>query len=154
MRPVIQTRLGGDPERPGNCFAACIASVFEVGLDEVPDELDARARLISAGVEVGRDQTWTRHWLDLSRWLADRFGIGMLEVNWDSLLVNSGGLVEDDDCVCLFNGVSPRGIPHCVVGRGIEIIHDPHPSGGGLADGPESVIFFVSLDPARREVTA
>ena len=34
MHKVIQTRLGPDP--PGNCYAACIASVIGVDIEEVP----------------------------------------------------------------------------------------------------------------------
>ena len=40
MKPVYQTRFGGSdaPEaEQGDCMAACLASIFEVTLDDVPD---------------------------------------------------------------------------------------------------------------------
>jgi hypothetical protein len=40
MKPIYQTRFGGSEapgEEQGNCFAACLASVFECALEDVPD---------------------------------------------------------------------------------------------------------------------
>lgn len=40
MKPVYQTRFGGSdapPEEQGNCIAACLASIFEVSIESVPD---------------------------------------------------------------------------------------------------------------------
>ena len=39
------------------------------------------------------------------------------------------------DAYYLMGGMSLRGKPHCVVCLGGEMVHDPHPDGGGLV-GP------------------
>lgn len=35
MSTVTQTILHSDPSRPGNCFAACVATALNLPLDEV-----------------------------------------------------------------------------------------------------------------------
>jgi hypothetical protein len=45
MIPVYQTKFGSPqarPEEQGNCYAACVASIFELTLEDVPDESPAR----------------------------------------------------------------------------------------------------------------
>lgn len=43
----------------------------------------------------------------------------------------------------ILGGVSPRGTNHSVVCRGGEVIHDPHPDGGGVV-GPTDDGYFWS----------
>ena len=59
MKPVYQTRFGGSdaPEaEQGNCMAACLASIFEVSLDEIPDF----AGSITGGGWFFRLQEWLK----------------------------------------------------------------------------------------------
>lgn len=132
MKAVDQTVFVGDT-RPGNCFAACIASIFEVPLESIPAwEIESQ---------------WAEHWIEVSDYLANKFGVGMLEIVFAS---RTGGLTHDDDCFCILTGKGPRGVNHAVVGLGPNIVHDPHPSRDGLVGKPESVVYFVVLNPQKR----
>ena len=118
MIPVTQTILLGDPSgERGNCFAACIASILELPIEQVPNFCnhdDWRLR--------------TNEWLSLR-------GLAYLDVN----------LVGDarDELVRFWgyhviSGDGPRGVRHAVVGLRGEIVWDPHPTRAGLLDGPEA----------------
>jgi hypothetical protein len=135
MRPIDQTIFVGDTQ-PGNCFAACIASIFEIPIESIPAwETDAQ---------------WPDHWIQVSDYLAEAFGVGMLKIDFAS---GTGGLVHDDDCFCILTGEGPRGVDHAVVGLGPNIVHDPHPSRDGLVGKPKSVIYFVVLHPQCRQTS-
>jgi hypothetical protein len=118
MKPVDQTIFGA-PE--GNCLPACIASLLELSIDDVP--------------HFGAD-----NWLDtLTRWLAPRgfYPIcATLPTDW-----RPAGLY-------ILAGKSPRGdFLHAVVARGDEIVHDPHPSRAGVLSRHDATL-LVPLDPA------
>lgn len=149
MKPVMQTRVGGNPECPGNCFAACLASILEIDISEIPDELESIAQVKADGRWTGiKEDDWSRSWavwwVTVSDWLFDRFGLGMIDIQYKT---GTGGLVRDDDIYCILGGKSPRGLPHAVVAKGALIIHDPHPEGGGLVDTPDTVTYFVVANP-------
>ena len=52
-----------------------------------------------------------------------------------------------DDVWCIISAKSPRGIDHAVVGKRYEIVHDPYPEGGGVAEEERTYIFFVLIEP-------
>lgn len=55
MKPVMQTKRGGPdvpPEERGDCWSACLASLLEVGIEDVP-------------VPHSDDPAW--HWWDATR---------------------------------------------------------------------------------------
>jgi len=120
VQPVDQTRFG-DPD--GNCLAACVASIFEVALEDVAD-------------------FQASNWLiELNEWLAPR-GLAHLCLSFrhglDSTLMPGG--------FHLIGGPSRRGHNHSVVGHTGVIVHDPHPDRSGL----ERIIdygFFIALRP-------
>lgn len=149
MIRVTQTRFGNDPRAPGNCFAACIASLLELPLEAVPDELPFIEARVQAGTFngiMGQKGAWADYYQALTDWLGDRFGMGMIELEPGE----GSGLWRD--AVCILGGKSPRGLPHAVVGRGREILHDPHPDRTGLVEPARgqgwSHTYFVLLDPA------
>lgn len=145
MKPVDQTRFGED----GNCFVACIASIFECAIAEV-------------SLPLNKGQGWSMH---LGEYLKAR-GLVYVEVPRGNLTASA----QDDPPreakiwgwqplffgnpwpVCILAGPSPRmpGMAHAVVGRsngwGYEIVHDPHPDRAGLSD-VDHIGFFVKVEP-------
>lgn len=108
MKPVDQDIFG--PEL-GNCWAACIASILELTLSEVPN-FGASGKWFS--------ETWN--------WLLDR---GMA-----SIYDGPGSGIQRPNCYHIVSGKSPRGDwGHACVSLGTELVHDPHPSRAFLA-GP------------------
>lgn len=150
MKPVMQTRFGADPNAPGNCFSACIASILECALEDLPDE----AKIVDAikqevGLEVWQSWPdrfkWGKSWLRL--WEATQQAC---VARGFSMVESSGPFGEHPLTLCIISGKSPRGdFDHACVGRGREIIHDPHPAGGGVGTEGREYLFFVAIDPAR-----
>jgi len=115
MKPVDQTLFGWPS---GNCFAACVASILELPLDEVPNFML-------------NHETWFE---DAYRWLAAR-GYSLLYVKRDAV---AAGQVDvrpliDAGHYFILGGLSPRSEHlHCVIEHRNKIVHDPHPSRAGL----------------------
>jgi hypothetical protein len=117
----------------GNALQACAASILGLPLNLVPNFV----------VEVD-------HWDAMLRFAALR-GLTLIKVNLD------GGLLPHKTrpgTLCIARGSSPRGNhAHVTVamvtcdGRALELAHDPHPTGDGLAGEPSWAAFFV---PASR----
>ena len=122
MIAVDQTRFG---EGQGNCLAAAIASVLEVGLEEIPD--------LNAGS--------LPQLVVLNEWLRSR-GLQFTWLPWPTY----NGTYQD---FYLVSGLSPRGLSHAIVAnhRG-EMAHDPHPSRAGIGD-PEECGVFIAINPER-----
>jgi len=127
MLPIYQDKFGTTIENPGNCLSACIASIFERNLNEVPNFAAARDR-----------------WMDSYHAYMDRLGyrILILQIPHDQ----SRNMPMTHYVV---TGQSPRAdCLHACVGYGGRIIHDPHPDGHGLIypkDGMYSVDLFLPI---------
>lgn len=130
MKPVDQTTFGFPG---GNCFSACVASILELPLKEVPYFMDH-----------GED------------WLA-AFGKWLQERGMTAICLNIQDMeewVEKTLGIYILSGLSPRAPTppdpklhlHSVVARGNSIIHDPHYSRSGLLSHSDAVI-IVPLDP-------
>lgn len=129
MKPVMQTVMGSK----GNCFSACLASLFHLPISDVPNFYDA------AGDD---DALW---WGGVRDWLRCRgFGMMTLALNETSRL----DLFEGWFIVC---GESCRGIQHATLWRDGKIEHDPHPSQCGIEQA-ESVDLLYPLDPSKLEM--
>lgn len=137
MKPVFQTRFG----KEGNCWPACLASLFEVPLEEV-DHLACQH-------DEWRERT--------DAWLASR-GLFYVEIPW-----TEGG---NFPTTCLPDGATviagcwtQRGFPHVVIARvqviehdargqaskfELHIAHDPHPKGGQL-EKVDGIMIFAAL---------
>ncbi len=103
MIPVVQSRTG---KHNGTCFRAALASILEIGEQDVPD--------------FGGDDPDERvYWGRVDDWLAGR-GLRYKQVpiikgaapplGWHTI-----------------EGLSPRGGNHAVVGYNGKFVHDPHP---------------------------
>ena len=122
----MQTKTGSR----GNCFTACLASLFEISIEDVPNFYD----------EAGDDaEKW---WGAVRDWLRIRgFGLMNLELKDDADLSKFEGYF-------LVSGKSARGIDHETIWKGGRMVHDPHPSGCGLKT-IQTVEMIYPLDPSR-----
>ncbi len=143
MKRVKQTKFG---PVEGNCFAACIASLLEVPIDEVVIDTDPK------------NEKWFE---DLQAYLKPK-NLFFLEVRID--VAKHYPLYEMNGVLCVLSGKSPRefeghdGVNHCVVGMInsepeqpviFDAIHDPHPDGTFLK--PNSIWglgFMCAINPA------
>lgn len=122
----------------GNCWAACLASILELDIADVPE--------FDAGDPDDLDGTWARK---TNRWLA-QFGLAFLE--YPSLPPESY-LAMGMSVYHIITGPSPRNSGmHAVVGLNGKIVHDPHPSRAGLASGPwlHSVLVRTNMPPTEK----
>lgn len=129
----MQHLLHGQPGAiVGDCMRACIASLLELDAEQVPHFCE--------NVE---EEPWVHK---TNEFLAS-LGFWWIEVS----NINWGWLTRNiDHKLLMIGGKSPRGDwGHWVVGRvtrdGIEVVHDPHPSGDGLAGNPDGFGLIVKL---------
>lgn len=122
MKPVDQTTFG---HPGGNCFSACVASLLELQIGDVPYFMDETK---------GKWHDQLDAWLAERRLYALHFRIDDRSVYDKEELWPKGFFI--------LNGRSPRG-DHAVVARGNAMVHDPHPG----RDGLDSVDGFVLLVP-------
>jgi len=128
---VFQTRFGED----GNCLAACIASICEVPLDDVPQP--TREELASV-------EQWHLYLVRLHEGFLWARGVYLLPVSY---LTNTAQSVAPMG-YSILTGRSPRtGGYHSVVCFDGEVVHDPHPQGKGELGEWHNWQVFVSLDP-------
>ena len=105
MKPVLQTIAG----KQGNCLCACIASLLEIDLQEVP-------------YPVINDQQE-----ELNKWLIDNYDMFMI-----SLSLNPDGYLPSafKNNYVIGCGKSFNNIMHAVICRDGKIVHDPFPGSG------------------------
>jgi hypothetical protein len=108
MLPTTQDRVGTN----GRCWPACIASILEIPLAEIPEF-----------------STEPNQWLvDVQEWLAT-LGLYYVQVKPDDPALQaafrSGGTVWT-----VMEGMSPRGGQHAIVAKNGEPYFDPHPQDG------------------------
>lgn len=121
MFKVYQTKFG---RGEGNCWSACLASVFERRLEEVPEF---------------KSEDW---WLDTQCWV-EKQGYGFVEVVLNS---DGEGLELFGNSIWIASGKSPRGaFDHSVLYHKDTMIHDPYPDGTGLDGFPKRGSFFTRL---------
>jgi len=126
MIAIIQSKLHIPGKQNGNCIAAALASLLEVGLDDVPKF-----------EEMGEN----RWWIELRKWLKIQgFHLMSWEIETGKEFYLPGYFIA-----C---GPSPRGFEHAVIYKNTEMVHDPHPSRDGLVK-MTSVWALLPLDPAR-----
>ena len=125
MIPVMQTRFGVT----GNCMQACVASILELPLEEVPDFCN-----------IASEDTW---FTQMQAWF-EGHGLWYVEVRFTYE-------PKFPDGYYLVSGDGPRGLRHVCVARAGEIVHDPHPphpDGSGVTNVTEYG-FVVALEPWR-----
>lgn len=120
MKQIYQTKFGAED---GNCLAACIACLFPVEIDAVPDFYAQAGALWHTAFE---------------RWAA-QFGVRPFTAWAD------GGVIPIKNVYHFIGGNSPRGVMHSVVGFGGEMVFDPHPSGAGLVSVVDYTFFIKTF---------
>jgi hypothetical protein len=135
MIPVTQDVFGPN----GNCMAACIASILELPLKEVPNFAEHNYKADGSA------------WRNAMQFLYDRglilvghhmFEVGAKLPDFDALpehLKNCGPYY-------LQCGPAERGFEHCTVGWRGKVIHDPHPSRAGLLSTNDTYFFRARTD--------
>jgi hypothetical protein len=130
VKPIHQTEFGWPK---GNCYAACVASLMEIPLEDCPV------------VPEGEDSDWNQIW---DNWYADR-GIARLVFPYTPEYLVKGWQI--------LAGITPREIQdgtgkrpmHAVVGLDGKAVHDPHPDSTFFADAvPAEVEILYFLNPA------
>jgi hypothetical protein len=119
--PVDQT-LFGVPG--GNCFAACVASILELDIRDVPYFME--------------DDFWKPRfdaWLKPQGLSARYYAFGDRPLRMEMDVPIRGFYI--------LHGTSPRG-NHAVVANGRRIVHDPHPSRQGLISIREWTVIDVN----------
>ena len=100
-------------KQKGNCFEACLASILEKEVHEIPD------------IEKMGD-----NWIEIIKAYVAGFDWKMIVDSYSPFELNG---CEDPYIV---SGPSPRGdFHHAVIHQKGELIFDPYPGGEGLADG-------------------
>jgi hypothetical protein len=126
VTPTDQTTFGYPG---GNCFSACVASLLELPIADVPYFMGDKG---------------TEDWFGpFAEWLKPH---GFYPVCF--------GLQEGNawrpQGFHILSGKGPRGFDHSVVAREASIVHDPHPSRAGLVTRSD-VIMLIPFDPSARK---
>lgn len=124
MIPVFQTKFEND----GNCYAACLASILELCLEDIPDFPNI----------YSEDE-----WFEKCRqWCRARTGMDILKITFPN---NNHGFFMPGYCI----GVGKvEGFYHAVICRNGKVVHDPFPGEPNMKT-IEYAHIFVVLDPAR-----
>lgn len=122
MKPIEQNQNNLDD----NCLQACIASVLELSIEDVPN-FAATDRGNGEYIQSLNNFLIKYNLQALSIW----FGDWDDPANWTPAGYH------------LIYGISPRGLKHAVVGYQGEMVFDPHPSHSGLVK-IENYTVFVS----------
>ena len=125
-RWVDQTTFYSPEEKGGgNCAEACVASLFNIPLEDVPTFFD----------KTDPDPAY-RYWRNLENFMFSR-----------------GYWLQREDCEYVFEGTymvsgpSARGCLHMVIYQNGELLHDPHPSRKGVQKVTQTWL-LIPLDPA------
>ena len=128
------------PDAYGDCFSACVASIFDLKTGEVPHfmKIDKLAKI---------------HWTySLDQWLAPQ---GLWYCEFPAEVKTYSFWVPLDGMYAIGTGISPRRSDwnHSVVVKlhrfeALSIVHDPHPSRAGVVNGKiTSIGMFLSRKP-------
>lgn len=116
MIPKIQTRLH-NPPIIGNCFAAVIASVLEMEVEEV--------------IQIQEHYEEEKWFGKLNTWLAKR--------GWRVRVISKSEAKRLKNKYYFVTGLSPvyPGEYHICIFKNGEMVHDPHPEGRGITTKEE-----------------
>ena len=147
MHYVYQTKFG---ELDGNCLASCLASIFEVPLDEVEEFCHITDNNWAERVDAFVSQYgYAALFIPMCRYLGVP-QIGKAHIvgrRTQAIDVLFPGMA---DCYYILGGHGPRKLGHAVVYKGEQMTHDPSPEGGGV-EIPEEIIVFVKRGELARE---
>ena len=140
MKPIDQTRFG----MPfGNCYEACLASLLELPLNDVPDLGALKTdKDIS---ECTLDDSPPKWEMVLLEWLHS-MGVSFYCLKYCKYVVSK----LPENALIIVGGLNSNGVSHACIGEKrnekIEVIHDPNPSRGGLKEF-ETIDIIAPADP-------
>lgn len=114
MIKIMQTSFG----EKGNCFNACVASILEIPIDELPDY-----------------SQWACWHYKYQQFLRNNYNYGMVTI------LNKGTNLLTD-LIVIVSGPGPRGLVHSVLYRNGDLLHDPYPDNNGLDEIQEITLLF------------
>lgn len=144
MKPVTQTIFAARPDGhstrglPGNCAQACVASLLELDIEDVP-----------------HFAIYVDWFAAMRRWARDNhdgdftyFPFPVPDVHaaaWER--IQAWG--REHHAHVILGGPSPRGpFGHVVVGTvDLDVVHDPHPSRAGLLEVEDAIVYCEPYDP-------
>lgn len=120
----------------GNCQSAVIASLLNLELSDVPyfaEGIVVDGKEIENASEIFNDR------------IDEYLEFHNLQLNWytDSEEIQRFIREEYRNVAYQVSGKSPRGFEHVVLYRNGEMIHDPHPEGGGVVPKYYGFLFKV-----------
>jgi hypothetical protein len=135
MTPTNQTRFSaftskGERITYGNCLVACIASVLDVDIHEVPNLYT----LYGITRPQPPDAVDTPYWAEvLNMWMRDKHG---KELEIMTAIAYASRVTKDPNYprTAIVKGMSHRDKPHCCIYHLSTLIWDPHPSREGLKE--------------------
>ena len=126
----------------GDCLSACLASLLELEIGQVP--------------KFRRDHGPAKMMPAARAWLREKIDLSLICVDLENVPVKLLAAAPGQLCIAAGRGPLRGGLPHAVVGRlsdggrAFEMVHDPHPSGRGIAGKPLALYFLVPIDPVGR----
>ena len=125
MKPIDQTIFGF---KKGNCFQACVASIFEREINDVPE-------FMGDGVDSFYD--------NLRKWE------GVTGLKFINITVGDEDIDIIKNCFVIAAGPSPRDKKknHACIYYNGKMVHDPHPDKIGIV-APEYYTIIVLQNPA------
>lgn len=125
MTPVFQDKFGGVE---GNCMAACVASILDLPLREVPNFVALGRQWFAGFYNFMQNHGFEVicYWMD---GVDPETGVEFRrQLDWD----NMPEYLKDLHPYHMTCGPAARGFSHATVGWRDQIVHDPHPSKAGL----------------------
>ena len=126
LTKVMQTRFHKPPGELGNCYAACLATLLELPIEEVPQP--------SGGLDFDRGE-FTR---EVGLWLGE---LGLQTIHLPctdketKVWFSSNVLEAADVFIACGPTVRASDVNHCVLMSAPDkLIHDPFPDGNGLTE--------------------
>lgn len=140
MKPVDQTMIASPEGGQGNCLEACIASLFEIDVDQVDP------------MRSGNGKWWDEMCTFLNKYGYDCEGCRHRPDGDSEALLEISKQYEGVNGYVIMCGDSPRGDwvkgGHSVIYKDGVMVHDPHPSKSGLANEK----YFLLIQKVRDEV--
>ena len=124
MKPLMQTRFGEE----GNCFAACVASILEVSIDEVPWLEDP--------------ENWQDYSLRLNNYLKERHDLKLFAFGFESITSHFPDALTDG--YYIVSGKIHGGLEHSVVHKNGELVHDSNPKKNKIIE-LECIYLFIKI---------
>lgn len=119
----------------GDCYRTVISCLLDLPRDDVPHFLHDNPDWMEFKNRV--EAFLQTYGLCL-------FSISIKSEDFDDFLINQSKVINDKTVFVVF-GLSPRHINHAVIYKGGEMIHDPHPDGGGLIGPCNDGFYWIQV---------